>query len=249
MKLLEEIIDFYSLYTGDGLLMVLFFVSLIYVALNDENRNNRTILLYGTVVLILAVFCPVFYWGYGTYIEKSTYWRFFWLLPMGIGFSYVGSKLVHKHKVTGFLLILFVMVLGGKLVYTVKADFKLATNIYHIEQDVVDVADFLDTQDIDEYQVAVPFEMLDDIRVYNINIHMPYGREQYEDGWGVKTGFYELMIAPAVDFKGLADKCRFNNTKYLVINNTKALSNEPGDNGFTLLKKIGGYDIYEYMGL
>lgn len=249
MTLLGKIFGYYSQYTGMSILMSLFFVALAYVALKDKNRNNKTIILYGTVGILLLIFNPLLYYAYSTYVDAGSYWRVFWILPMAIGIAYVGAELVKDHRITGFLLLIFALFLGGKLVYTISPEFKFATNEYHINQSTVDVADYLDTLDLDHYMVAVPYEMLADIRQYNINIRMPYGREQYDEKWGIRTGFFELMIADNVDFSLLADKCRFNNTKYLVINAGKPQLDDPGENGFTLLKSVGGYEIYEYMGI
>ena len=109
MTLLGKIFGYYSQYTGMSILMSLFFVALAYVALKDKNRNNKTIILYGTVGILLLIFNPLLYYVYSTYVDAGSYWRVFWILPMAIGIAYVGAELVKDHRITGFLLLIFAL--------------------------------------------------------------------------------------------------------------------------------------------
>lgn len=246
MRYLTNIFELYAKYTGESVLMVLFFVSLIYVALQGRSRSTKTVLLYGTVALSIVIFCPLTYYVYSRFVDDGTYWRVFWMIPVGIGLAFSGTKLINEHRASGFLLALFILVLGGRIVYSLKSDFRLAPNPYQLSDDVIDIADYLEEEGISGVKVAVAPELLSQIRQYDVNIMMPYGREQYEKGWGTHSGFFEQMQLPTVDFEILAEKCRQNTTKFIVINKDKKYANEPEQYGFIYKRDIGDYNIYEF---
>ena len=116
-QLIGEIFEQYSRYTGTGVFMVLFFVGLVFLAVteNDKEKAGYTVLLHGSVWMALIIFIPLLYVVYTRLVDAGTYWRFFWLIPMGIGLAYVGTELINDHRVMGFLLIVLVLLLGGLL--------------------------------------------------------------------------------------------------------------------------------------
>ena len=246
---LSEILAYYSAYTGAGILMVLFLVGLVYIALREKNRSNRTILLYGTVGLILVIVFPWFYHLYVTYVDETTYWRMWWIVPVGLGLAYVGTELINEHRGTGLLLATFILLLGGRFVYTSNEQFETSDNLLQIPMEVVEIADYLEDYEEEIVYVAVPPEMLTTIRQYDVNIRMPYGREQLDPNWGGHSGFYELMLENTLDFAALAEKCTYNYTRYLVVDGQKTFLNEPADNDFSFLTQVGKYRVYEYMGV
>ena len=79
MELMSEIFDHYSRYTGTGIFMVLFFVSLVYLGIHEKNEKNRIVLLYGSVAVMITIFIPLVYYLYRRFVERfsgdSTYWR------------------------------------------------------------------------------------------------------------------------------------------------------------------------------
>lgn len=245
MELVQGILNAYSTYTGLGILNVLFFVGLVYVALVDSNRTNRTILLYGSAILVLIIFCPLTFYLYDKFVDVGTYWRLWWMVPAGIGLAYVGTKVVDNHRITGFCLALFILFLGGNLVYTADLEYRIADNVYQIPDEAIDIADFLEEYEEDTVRVALPTELLTYVRQYDPYIALPYGREQYGGPWGTTSGFYIEMNLEQLDFEKIAEKCVYNNTKYIVVSRSKGHVNEPIDSGFIYLTSYGEYDIYE----
>lgn len=249
MDLISGIFNWYSEYSGSGILTVLFFVVLIYIALEDENRSNRTVLLYGTVILMLIIFFPGTYYIYTKYVDAGTYWRFFWLIPMGIGLAYAGAKLTEKHALAGGLMVMVVLMLGGSFIYNSRVSFRIAENLYQLPGEVIDIADYLESRELEEIRCAVSPELLTYIRQYDVNIIMPYGREQLDSRWSEKSGFFMLMADANINPAKLAEKCLYNHTQFIVVNNEKALLNRPENCGFKKVYTSGSFDVYEYMEL
>lgn len=244
-----EIIAEYSKYTGTGIFMVLFFVCLVVIAVSDKNHSNRNVLLFGSIFTIIVIFFPVMYFLYTKFVDETTYWRMWWLVPMGIGLAYVGTNLIKEHRVTGLLLGFFILILGGRFVYTSDPMFHPAANAYKIDETIVAVCDYLDGEEEGYLNVAMPAEFLTQVRQYDYRIFMPYGREQLDAGWGKTSGFYEAMNKDVCDFEVLEVKCAVNNTNYIVVNNIKTYLNSPEEYGFVYKTTIGSYDIFEYTRL
>lgn len=159
---------------------------------------------------------------------------------------HLGTKLISKHQTTGFLLVLAILALGGKAVYSGAADAKTAENIYQIPQAVVSIADELENREDAVVYAAFPPEMLIFIRQYDVAIRMPYGREMLDENWGGSSGFYQLMSSPELDFEKLAEKCDYNFTRYLIVDGNKSFLNQPQENGFEQIFMYEKYIVYEY---
>ena len=247
LDLLSGIFEQYSLYTGTGIFMGLFFVALIYLTLTEKNENARTILISGSVYVIVMIFFPITYFIYVNYVDRTTYWRIWWMVPVGIILGYAGAKLVGKHRITGLLLSLFVFVLGGKFVYS-TGNFAPEENKYQLPQNMINICDYLEETDEDgNIKAAFPPEFLETVRQYDINIVMPYGREELYTG--KPEAFYVAMKSENTDFRRLALYCASFQTEYIVINEKNRFSNDPRTSGFELLQNIDGYQIYQYKNL
>lgn len=246
MEMMVEIFNVYSRYSGRGILMALFFVSLFYLALAEKKRTVRTILLYGSVMIILFIFMPPVYHAYVSYVDATTYWRMWWMLPVGIGLAYVGTQLISEHRLTGFLMVFLILLLGGEFVYTSNPNFRKTENIYQIPEEIIKIIDFLEEYDEGVVHAAFPAELLGFVRQYDIELRMPYGRERWEENWSEPNGFYQLMYASTVDFEALAQKCSYNYTRYIIVDARKGYLNIPEQNGYRLLLISGVYRVYEY---
>lgn len=251
MDIISGIFKFYSDYSGSGVLTVLFFVALIFVALSETNRSNRTILLYGSISLLVIIFCPLTYYVYMRYVDVNTYWRFFWLIPVGIGLAYVGTRIASTHPQTGLIMMAVVFILGGSFCYTSLPQFRKADNLYQIPEEVIAVADYIreGNSNGEDAKVAVGPEMLPYIRQYDTSIVMPYGREQLDEKGCIPSGFYQLMASAAINYAAIGEKCLYNNTRYIVVNNQKSALNDPGRCGFKRVFTAGTFDVYEYTEL
>ena len=249
LHMLNEIFTIYSQYSGTGIIMVLFFMALIYIGLSETERSNRTILLHGSIVLVIFIFFPLFYYLYSTFVDRTTYWRMWWLVPVGIGLAYAGARLIREHQITGLMLILVILFLGGESVYSgqVSGEIAMSQNAYQIPQNVIDIVEDIKKNEVDEVTFAAfPPEMLIYVRQYDASIRLPYGREMLDERWSVGNGFYEAMSAEMLDFEVLADKCKLNSVRFIVVNALKPKLNVPQDYGFELMSQRGIYSIYVF---
>ena len=252
MEMIRGLFTEYSNYSGSGVLLMFFFAGMLYLALLEQNRSTRTAFLHGSVCLTLVIFFPPLYDIYTRFVDAGTYWRLFWMLPVACGLAYVATGLIEKHKWTGLLLTLVILILGGELIYFGEGngEKEWAENAYQLPQEVVDIVDQMERAESGGViRAAFPPELLVYVRQYSSHILMPYGREMLDDRWHAgESGYYEVMSAETVDFEALSQKCLYNDTRYVVISSEKAHDNDPRENGFTLFYIRSPYIVYEYVG-
>ena len=242
-----EIFEQYARYTGSGVFMVLFFAGIVYMTVSDKKRDRaaNTVLVHGSIWMAVVIFMPLLYILYTSAIEAGTYWRFFWLMPVGIGLAYVGTELIKDHLVMGFMMIGLMLILGGKFVYTSDYSFVKAENPYHLPQEVIDIDNIIEAHNQPEKKAAFPIELLIYVRQYDIDIKMPYGREQLDPSWVEEENrFFTEMLYDWYDFYSIKQLCLETGTDYFVLNTGRQFLNNPVDYGFLKIGEVGYYEIY-----
>lgn len=245
---MSEVFRVYSLYTGTGIMMILFFVSLMYIGLRDHNKSNVSLLFFGPIVLVFLIFLPPVHMLYERFVDATTYWRMWWTVPVGIGLSYVGACLFEKHRVTGLILSLVVLMLGGSFVYRTQGDFMAAENAYQLPQEAIDVADALEEAEEGYITAAVYPGLVMDIRQYDDAILLAFGREMLDDSMNQASEetekFFLEMLQPSPNFEVLLECCRTTGTEYVVLLKSQLPLTSPEESDFSVVSEIGSYVIY-----
>jgi len=241
---ISDMFEQYSKYTGTGIFMVLFFVCLVYMSVSDKDKGNRTVLLHGSIWIVIVIFLPLLYFLYVNLVDANTYWRMWWLVPMGIGLAYVGTNLIKDHRIMGFIIVGLMMILGGRFVYTSDFYFMRSENMYQIPQVVIELDDAIEEHEATSKMAAFPAELLIYVRQYDVNIKMPYGREQLDTTWIANSDFYLETVKDEYDFEVLHDYCVSTGTVYFVTNTYRPYANAPEDYGFEYMTAVGNYEIY-----
>ncbi len=246
-EILNGIFTAYSQYSGSGVIMIIFFVGLVYVAATEKNTGTRTILVDVSALLLLGIFLPPVYYVYTKFISDGTYWQLFWMLPIGIGLGYVASKLIREHTISGVVLVLVVLFFGGEFISTSIEDEDLSnlSNVYRMPTEVVEVVDRLhDLSDEEVVHAAFTEEFLPYVRQYDANIIMPYGYSVVTSDRPAE--FYLLMSSDVVDFSQLEQKCIHTGTEYIVLPSDRKPKRPFGHYAFRRVAEVSGYSIYQY---
>jgi hypothetical protein len=246
-EILNGIFTAYSQYSGSGVIMIIFFVGLVYVAVTEKNTGTRTILVDVSAILLLGIFLPPVYYVYTKFISKDTYWQLFWMLPIGIGLGYVASRIIREHTVSGVVLVLVVLFFGGEFISKSieEDDLTNLSNVYRMPTEVVEVVDRLhDISDDEVVHAAFTEEFLPYVRQYDANIVMPYGYSVVESDRPAE--FYLLMSSDVADFAKLEQKCIHTGTEYLVLPSDRKPKRPFGHYAFRRVTEVSGYSIYQY---
>ena len=246
-EILNGIFTAYSQYSGSGVIMIIFFVGLVYVAVTEKNTGTRTILVDVSALLLLGIFLPPVYFVYTKFISKDTYWQLFWMLPIGIGLGYVASRIIREHTVSGVVLVLVVLFFGGEFISKSieEDDLTNLSNVYRMPTEVVEVVDRLhDISDDEVVHAAFTEEFLPYVRQYDANIVMPYGYSVVDSDRPAE--FYLLMSSDVADFAKLEQKCIHTGTEYLVLPSDRKPKRPFGHYAFRRVTEVSGYSIYQY---
>ena len=93
---MKEILTIFRDYTGNGFLTILYILALLYLWMAEKNKTPRAIFVYGASAIQILFFIPLFYYGYQL-LDKGTYYRILWVLPMTVTISYAAVKILGRY--------------------------------------------------------------------------------------------------------------------------------------------------------
>ena len=179
---MREIMTVFQQYTGSGFLTILFLLTLMYLWVSEKNPTIRAIFVYGTSTIQILFFVPLFYYGYQL-LDKGTYYRILWVLPMSITIAYGAVKILARYPMGSILIGAFMMVVCGKYVYS-NINISVAQNAYHIPQETIEICDMIMPAEDEERVTGVfPDSLIHFVRQYSTRIQMAYGRDYLAPDW------------------------------------------------------------------
>ena len=86
---------------GNGLLLLYFLASLVYLLLRERDKGVRRLLTSYPILMIILFFLPVFpYVVCNVAGETETFYRFLWLIPMSAVSAYATILFLDRVKYT-----------------------------------------------------------------------------------------------------------------------------------------------------
>ena len=251
MEAFRMTIDMYRDFSGTGMVTVFFLAALCYLWFWEKDKGIRVILVYLVTAVLVLFFFPLFsYLAIYHFLDNEVYYRFLWLMPMGVIACYVVVRVLEqiengcRRALFGVACAAMIMV-QGSLIYANPSVVK-AENPYHLPQTVIDVADIIGI-DGQWVKAVVPAEMIQFIRQYDPMIMMPYGRDMLVESWDVQGGnreMYEAMEADIIHAQYLVLLCQQEKVDYIVVRQTSQIGGDFEEWGFMKIASITGYDIY-----
>jgi len=214
-------------FIGTGLYIGLFFMSILYVISymkkEDKKEHKIKIILgvYCIIVLILNL-NPLFAkFMISLLKENLTYWRVYWLLPIGISISFMFTEIVFKKekmkdRILLFVLMICIIVLSGSYMYTSEDQEKFVkvNNYYKVPDDVLDIVEHV-SKDNEDYKKLAGIEIfLIYTRQIDGTIIVPEGRSM--GGRYVDNSIVTLIQKGSL--KEICDYCNQYKCNYLVMN-------------------------------
>ena len=242
---LMEILQIMRDYAGNGLAIILYIISAIYLFIKEKDETKRIILLYSTVMIMLLFILPPFAVIIFNTIGQEVYYRILWLLPMTIVIAYAFVKVLWS--LTNLKWKMICCVLGGVLIiltgdYTYDNPyFSKAENRFHVPQVVMNVCDTIIIPGR-EVRAVVPSEMLPYVRQYTANICMPYGRDVVVETWKENNLLYDAMESMIADCGLIAELAAEQGCHYIIMHEKR--EREGPLEGYTYQRTVNGYEIY-----
>jgi len=236
-------------YCGNGILPILFIAADIYILFTEKNKWKKIALGIFPICMLIIYFFPVTKMLFEKLgIDSSTYYRFLWLIPMGVCVSYAACKLFENKKRPGLIISVAIVIICSSFSLVYRSEYiTKAENRYHIPQAAIDICNIIAPTDDTRIRAAFPPELVYFIRQYNTDIMMPYGRDFVEAQWDYWNAVCEQMNVTAdegYDIEALLEATRESKCRYIILNLSIPTSIDP-ETELTLIANIDGYAIYE----
>ena len=241
-----------KLYGGNGVLLLLLVASSIYLVVTEKSIKKKIMLGIIPLLILVGFLLPITKIVYVAAFDEGsdTYYRLLWLIPTYVTIAFAACKLIFSFKKSMYQRIALVVTLAfiavtGSLVYA-NNNVKVAENLYHIPQHVIDICDRIAPEDGEpRVRAAFPSELVHFVRQYDTNILLPFGREMVVTQWDYYNPVYEVMEKPEViDAKALLEATRETKCSYIILAEDRKIDGDLLDMGLELVENLHGYNIY-----
>lgn len=238
-----------QMFSGDGMYQLLYLIALIFLLGNQNiEKKWKTLFWWYTIVALFLYFCPLTAAIMMKVMGSDVYWRVLWILPIPELLAFCAASAADQKKkgktaaMVGLLVLVFM--LGGKNLYQNGAYTKRA-NLQKVMAETIQIADYLEEQkkEGEELRVSMPDELICEIRQYDANIYLPYGRRINE--YPQKQELWDEMNCEIIRPWRLHRALEKFGCGYVVLHSVAEQKEQMEDRGFRYLNKIGGYEIYK----
>lgn len=174
MQGIEKFSDALRLYATNNILVVVFLITVLYI-LKKSNQKQRKYLVTIAIMAVLLLFNGVTFAVVKWLGEDTTYYRFFWICPVVLASAYLVVELLFEVAVKGWqkicLLLVFSAMLLGNYGQSFNGWSNIPSNVYQIDDDIVQLGDLLAELTDDERTILLAEDdIASHIREYNANI-------------------------------------------------------------------------------
>ena len=239
--LIQTIIKADNAYGGEGMMLGLYFISLLILLFYSTKKIKDSITIPQLLLILLMYIgvpvIDVFGW-------KMEFFdgRFFWLLmtpiitAIGLTFFVFGIDKI-KMRVIAILLLLPIIFYCGK--FSISNDmYKKATNLYRLPQTAVDITEYV-LSEKEEPKIVVPYTISHPFRQISTKIHPLYGEDATSGRiCGTPGEFWYMcdqMERVIPDFNYITERCDHYNVDYILF-----------DTVYTELCENGNINVYNY---
>ena len=174
MQGIESFIDALGLYITNNILFIVFLIAAIYI-LKKSSQKQQKYFIAVAVTAIVFIFNGITFAVVKRLGEDTTYYRFFWICPIVLASAYLMIELFFEKAVTKIQKFALLAIFGVMLFVNYGQSFHgwttLPSNIYQIEDDIVQLGDMIDEHTGGERTILLVNDYIaSHIREYNANI-------------------------------------------------------------------------------
>ena len=248
---LDMAVQWFRFYAGTGFYHVLYLICLIWVLRDPRIDKKWKYLFTGyTILFLILYYFPVTAKIIAALIGENVYWRMFWILPVPVFAAFISAWFVDGEKLRGWKRLLsvaavvIVLVVSGRNLYT-NGGFVRAENSQKLMEETIMICEMLeeDRQEGEIIRVSVPDEILCELRQYDADIYLPYGRWPHE--YTEKQELRDAMHAQPVQPTELVATLRKFECNYLVYPAVGGMMKAMAEEDFELLGAVGNYQVYK----
>lgn len=240
----ELIKEIFTNYFANGLYFAIFLVALIIFMVEEKRKENKRILLYYPILVLIITLNPLFCKIILKFIGKNVYYRFMWLLPFGIVIAYLGTFIIAKASKKVKKTIICTVFIGmllycGNFIYT-NETFEKVNNWYKLPDESIQVTQMIEKIPLDNKKAMVSTDLVGYIRQLDASIKLAYQRRPYAD-----YQMYPIVkYYNAGDVKNLVKLCKQNDVNLIIYDKSISLLASLTEEGYDLYGQTEHYDIY-----
>lgn len=245
---METAILLFKEYSGHGMIVTLFLLSVCYLWYVEKNKENRKLLVAFPICILLVFFCPLVIILLEKLSEEDVFWRMLWSIPMLCIIAYAAIVFIRKlegiKRYLSIFGILVIIVISGDYLYN-NPNYQKAENLENIPSEVIEVCDQI-IIDGREVMACFPGEMLMYVTQYTDYIKMPYGREVFLKPDGINMGnlLYDLVEKEEVDAKELSQGLRDKACHFVVLRKSTILKGDLEKENWKVYYESNEYIVY-----
>lgn len=254
-ELFLEAVHLNNAFTGNGMYMGFYYITLLYILFYSRNREMRLKIVYPAIVMLLFILigAPII----TTYIfriyNKDTGGRLFWVLTMSPVIAYGAVCMVQR--ISGYwkkaLLISFmipIIFLSGVFKFS-RALYHPIENDYRLPQNLIEVCEVVLNAE-SEPKLLVPYEVAHVFRQYSTSIKLLYGEDaSYGRIQPAKEEYVRAcdeMDSTTPNVKYVVTLAYQEDCDFVIFDiNYHELSESPSLYGFDYYETVDHFDIYK----
>ncbi len=177
-----DIIHMNNEYTGNGMYMALFFVTLLFLAFYVKEKKIKDTVLFPEAVMLAGVYFAVPF--VNNFIipiyDEEIRARYFWVLLMpavvALGLTLFVKGITTKVKRMIAVCVIVPVIFFSGVFKLSDAMFQPAENLYRLPQVILDLSDAVLSEKSDP-KLIVPYEIAHGFRQYSTHINLLYGED------------------------------------------------------------------------
>lgn len=187
-------------YNGDSLYLAAFAASLVLIWFVDTKRGQGKTgkkALTAVLFAIIFIFNEFAYRIVGKLTDATTYYRFFWMLPVVFVTAYVMTQAFtgrnRGQAVIAAAVLAVCLITGANFFFLNRANFNRPKNIYGLDPEVLTIAD----------EIMADWDSSSDKPVAAFNMYLEYQVRTYEPRilWGISRNAYLYQAKNGYDYK------------------------------------------------
>lgn len=232
---------------GKGIFLLLYFAVLL--GLLFRKKKDAVFFLSYTFFFFVLYFAPPIAYILIRLIGADTYWRMFWILPIPALIACGGVHLISAQRKKGFEILALVLVVlvvagAGRSLYLGGA-YHRADNLQKLSGETIQLSELLEAKrgETATIYICLPDELNCEIRQYNGEIFLPYGRRINE--YPQFQELYDAMNAEELDEHRLAELLREAGCNYVAHAYVPYMEENLTAEGFSMIGIVGNYMVFQ----
>ncbi len=220
-------------FLGEGKFYLIFYLLSLGIILWKGNRQSKIYAVFLPLALFLGIWNPLTGAFIARWVTKvPSYWRVFWLLPLGPSIAYAGCLMEEEYRsclrlrILSILAACLALILPGKWMFSSSNGFLTAKNTERLPQESLILGQEMVTESTQPLVLACD-ALATTLRQKYLDLSLVYSRPQYildlfqyrgeENQAAWRTRLMEFSNGRLTDYQGITDLLSYYQVDYVIL--------------------------------